>query len=105
MELSVPLFARVGNFARAVVRHAADGFAQVCPEEYEARLAACRSCELLDQRKMVCGHPRCGCFVVVKASWASERCPAGRWALPLSSEKPEAGASGCGCSKPAEPVS
>lgn len=64
-----------GRFVRAVVRHALDGFTNVSPEEYERRLNICRQCEFFD--RMTCR--RCGCFLAVKAHWASESCPEEKW--------------------------
>ena len=63
------------SLVRAVVRHAANGFAWVPADVLGQRLAVCASCEFHDGGR--CG--KCGCFVVPKAKMASESCPAGKW--------------------------
>lgn len=77
------------NFAKAGIQHIANGMVSVADEIYEARLSVCRNCEFCDQQHMVCLKPECGCFLNVKARWASESCPLGRW-----SANPEASSGG-----------
>jgi len=67
------------NFAVAGTRHVANGMQSVSDKVYETRLEECRNCEFCDQQHMVCLKPECGCFVKVKARWASESCPLGKW--------------------------
>ncbi|MEJ7594317.1 MAG: DUF6171 family protein [Planctomycetaceae bacterium] len=67
------------NFAKASVRHVASGMTTVTDEVYEGRLTVCRNCEFCDLQHLVCLRPECGCFLNVKAKWASESCPAGKW--------------------------
>ncbi len=89
---AVPLMARVGNFGKAVVRHALDAFAHVDDKAYQDRLAICAACEHKDEKSWTCNE--CGCNLEVKARWRSERCPLGKWDVPAA---PPAGSGGCGC--------
>jgi len=73
------LLQRGWNFANAGIRHVANGLATVPDDVYETRLTECRRCELCDLQHMVCLQPKCGCFLNVKARWASEACPLGKW--------------------------
>lgn len=73
------LLVKAANYARAEVRHTADLRREVDEETYWARLAVCRKCALLDRERMVCRQPECGCKVEIKARWASEACPIGKW--------------------------
>ena len=68
-----PTIQMAKNFVKAMAKHVADGFKKVTFEQYKARLATCNKCEL--RLKNRCTHPKCGCFVDVKAWWASEDCP------------------------------
>lgn len=66
----------IKNLGKAVVKHAANGFKKVELEVYRERLAVCEAC---DQNKdWKCDQ--CGCYLTVKADWASEHCPLGKWA-------------------------
>lgn len=72
---------RAWTFSQAAVRHLLDGARKVSGETLEERLTACQSCAAFDAPDPD-GSPSCticGCFVDVKASWASERCPLGKW--------------------------
>ena len=73
------LVRRAVNFGKAVVRHAANGMQQVDQATYDARLALCTQCPSCDIARLVCLQPDCGCALSVKARWASERCPVGKW--------------------------
>jgi hypothetical protein len=70
---------RVKNFAKAVVKHAKDGFKKVDVDTYAARLRECASCEL--QKNGICTHEDCGCILTRKAWWASESCPLKKWCI------------------------
>jgi hypothetical protein len=63
-------------FGQAVVQHVAQGMPMATDEQKNARLAICQACE----------HFRdggrchlCGCGLGVKAGWAGESCPIGKW--------------------------
>jgi hypothetical protein len=72
-----PTFKLAQNFTKALVKHAADGFAKVTLEQLKARLEVCNSCGLRIKNR--CSHPDCGCFLDKKAWWASEDCPDKKW--------------------------
>jgi hypothetical protein len=75
---ALPGLARqMANFSKALVKHAADRFGKVDADVKAERLAACEGCELRVGDR--CSHPACGCVLEVKAGWASESCPEGKW--------------------------
>ena len=81
------------RFAKSAVKHVASGGAKVRASVYKQRLQICRDCEHYNNENPQ--HPRCnecGCFLLVKTSWASESCPLQKW---VATEKKK----GCGCSK------
>ncbi len=68
----------VKRFAKAVVKHAANGFKQTDPEVLEIRKAECAKCE--HNNGKTCN--KCGCQIVGwpnKLAWATEKCPVGKW--------------------------
>lgn len=85
------------NLGKAALKHAANLF-QICPDEViEMRKGICGSCDKLNPERR-CSE--CGCYVDVKAKWASEECPLKKWvaiANDQSSESEKSG--GCGCGK------
>lgn len=70
-------FNMAGRFTKAVFNHAKDGFKKVDSEIFQKRLDICKTCELFDKDQTRC--KQCGCFLNVKASWASEKCPVDKW--------------------------
>jgi hypothetical protein len=65
------------NFGNSVINHIADGLKQVPEEEYNKRIDICKTCDKYDAEANKCTH--CGCFLKVKASWNSEKCPLSKW--------------------------
>jgi hypothetical protein len=84
-----PLPTQAWNLVKAEVRHAADGRRTVDAATLAARLSHCNGCEKLRGSDRRCSA--CGCPVDVKATWASESCPLGKW-----SAAPNVGG-GCSC--------
>lgn len=72
------LLKRAANLAGAVVQHLAAGMPEVTEAGFNARMAVCRGCEMLRPGD-VCGHQGCGCFLQIKAHWADQACPLGKW--------------------------
>lgn len=76
---------RMTNLARDTVRHVASGGRTVDDATRAARLAQCEGCiGFFDGQ--VCTHPNCGCGMknsrggfLDALSWATKRCPIGRW--------------------------
>lgn len=69
------------NFANAMARHVASGFARCSKEVIEERLAICQACpHLVDQHCQLCG---CACVaenqLINKLALTSEACPLGKW--------------------------
>lgn len=83
--------ARGVAFARALVKWARAGFPFTGRKSYGDRLRICRNCEH-QTAIWTCG--RCGCFIPLKASFASESCPdnPARWTATSSGV-------GCGCGR------
>ena len=78
------------KFASALIKHIADGGAQVEEKDYDARLDVCAECpERTPDWK--CGV--CKCHLKLKAAWRSEDCPLGKW--PLIKQESEPAAAGC----------
>lgn len=76
VEKQVPSTAKqVGNFAKAALKHAKDGFSNVSFEQYLARLDVCKSCDLRLENRCT----ECGCYVDKKAWWQTEDCPKNKW--------------------------
>lgn len=71
------IFNRAKSFSSSVANHMADGFKQVPEEEYNRRIDICQKCDQYDASSHRCGH--CGCFLKLKASWNSEKCPLNKW--------------------------
>ena len=69
------VFKQVANFAKSTFNHVASGAHKVPDHVYKSRLEICNSCDKLHKSK--CSE--CGCFVSMKASWASEKCPLEKW--------------------------
>lgn len=65
------------NFAKAVVKHVANGLETVSLPTYQNRLNICNKCEMRSENR--CTHEECGCFIDKKAWWASEECPLDKW--------------------------
>lgn len=65
-------FQQLSNLTASVVGHLANGAKHVSPEVLEERKAICTACPHLTAERRCA---KCGCYVDVKASWESERCP------------------------------
>ena len=70
------LLARVGDFTVHLLNHVAAGLPQADAETLARRLALCRECPHLTKAG-VCD--RCGCVMSIKAKWADQKCPLGKW--------------------------
>jgi hypothetical protein len=81
---SLPSWPRMAaNFVGAQLAAAATGWQEVNPEAKAARLVICESCigpggyfRPSDRR---CSHPKCGCYMDIKAGLAAMACPTGKW--------------------------
>jgi len=68
-----PTITMAKNLVKALVKHTQDGLRKVSVEQYTTRIATCNVCPI--RLKNRCTHPKCGCFIDIKAWWASEDCP------------------------------
>lgn len=83
------------NFGAAVARHAQNRFINVATNIKQERLDICKNCEFYNSTNPdnpTCN--KCGCFLKIKTSWASEKCPIGKWA-----DIKTQSSGGCGCNK------
>lgn len=70
------------NFAGALASHVAHGMPTLSDADFEARLAVCETCPNLVPPERVCGGSTgCGCYLDVKARWAEQECPLGKWPI------------------------
>ena len=79
---------KLKNFAKASVKHIAQGMPMASEEEIQRRYAICQTCEFLKAGACT----KCGCPVVrekkfiSKLSWADSACPIGKWGAIVSRE-------------------
>ncbi len=69
--------ARARNFLAASAGHLLAGLPVLTDEEYGLRMDACRSCDAFEAAADSCKV--CGCRLSVKARWAEQDCPLGKW--------------------------
>lgn len=67
------------NLAVAVKEHVTAGMPKARPEVQAERKAICEGCELFRHSDKRCSHPKCGCFMEQKWTWAEQKCPLGKW--------------------------
>lgn len=89
------------NFTSSLFNHSLNLFKNVDSKTKNKRLEICATCEHLKDGG-ACNL--CGCFLQIKTSWASEKCPIDKWKSELSSEnnptdQPIAPSGDCGCNK------
>ena len=73
--MSLSLLDKAYNFVVAVTKYVKEGRKNVDDSTYKARLEACDTCEYRKDHECT----QCGCYVVLKAKWATERCPKNLW--------------------------
>ena len=71
------IFTLANNFGRSAYEHMKDGFKKVTDEGFQKRLDICKTCEYHNANTNQCN--KCGCFLKIKASWNSEKCPIDKW--------------------------
>jgi hypothetical protein len=81
------------NFAKAVAQQDVAGFPSVPEKVFLARLAVCETCDRREPSNETCKE--CGCYLRVKAWWATQDCPLGRWPK-YPENAPEGAPSPCG---------
>jgi len=71
------LIQQAKNLGGSVINHIKEGMKQATPEKQKERLDICYKCPLYAADSGRCTS--CGCFLKVKASWESSKCPKGHW--------------------------
>ena len=75
---TVELFNRLrGSVKRTIETFIEEGRIMASPEVREKRLKICSSCRFMNDTHTRC--KACGCYVELKSSLYSERCPMGYW--------------------------
>lgn len=69
------LLKKAATFGKAIVRHALNMGRNVSDDEHARRLEICKGCEFFKGNNCL----KCGCGVLRKAKWASEKCPIDKW--------------------------
>lgn len=79
------LLTKVGNVSMAITRHVKNRFRNISENKQKKRLEICQKCEYYNESNISCRS--CGCYLLVKTSWASEFCPEGKWESEKSDQK------------------
>lgn len=74
------LLQKAASFARATIRHVADGAKCVSEDEQARRMSICRGCEHFDAERVKCR--KCGCGLSLKTRWRTSTCPLNLWGVP-----------------------
>ena len=70
---------QIASFLELAVNHVLAGLPIAPPEEQSRRLAICQACDQFDPTATRC--KQCGCFLILKASWAEQQCPLQKWEI------------------------
>ena len=90
----------VKGLVNSSYNHLNNRFKNVSNETKSARLEICKTCEFFNPALAQC--QKCGCFLNIKTSWASEKCPLDKWGEEIEIQKQEQQNSvpaDCGCNK------
>ncbi len=85
------LLQKAWNLTAALAKHTINGLKETDDLQYNERLAVCSTCDRKTDN-WVCKE--CGCYITIKAKWASEDCPLHKWA-PISRGKGNESCGGC----------
>ena len=101
------LFNKAKNLTISTINHLSNGLKSVKENVKQERLTICQNCDKFNSENITCNE--CGCFLQIKTSWASEKCPLNKWGIELSIDRqedipksPESRVkikSDCGCNK------
>lgn len=83
---------KIEKFVIAIIKHIKNKLQEVDSNTYQKRILNCFKCESRSKKGWKCTE--CGCSISLKAKWASESCPLGKWELSVISTT----TSPCGCS-------
>jgi len=85
-------FQMTKNAGASMMNHAMNSFQSVPANVKEERISICEGCEHYNSETTRCDE--CGCFINIKADWASEKCPIDKW--DMWTDGPSGGCGGCG---------
>ena len=74
---------RAFTFAKSAISYVRSGMENVSETQYETRLKICEVCPFRKDTQCT----KCGCFIEMKAKWATSTCPDNRWPLTLANQK------------------
>lgn len=103
--IKIPSFRnRIASFFESSYNYISSGLNNVSEETKNSRLEICKSCEFFNPSLVQC--QKCGCFLNIKTSWATEKCPLDKWGTEIDQDSPEkqppqqvSELKDCGCSK------
>ena len=99
---------RILSFNESLNKYINSGQSEVTDQVFFRRMKVCNGCEFYKKTLSRCD--KCGCFLHIKARWATEKCPLNKWDPEVATEQnqettpPQAQNSteklgGCGCGK------
>lgn len=90
----------INNFINSASQYLLNGMPNVSPEAKAKRLEICQSCDKFNPNGFRCNE--CGCFLLIKTGWATEKCPLNKWTEELPQQNnpdPLPHKRDCGCNK------
>ena len=79
------MFEKVKSFNDSVQKFISNDLPEVTDSEFFDRMNICKDCEFYNKLQSKC--IKCGCFLFVKARWATEKCPIDKWGSETKSDK------------------
>jgi len=71
---------RAFSFAKSATEYVRSGMENVSEAQYETRLKICEVCPFRKDTQCT----KCGCYIELKAKWATSTCPDNRWPLTVN---------------------
>lgn len=96
-------FEQILSFTQSFIAYLKSGKQEVPPQLYQQRIITCFKCE---KRTKDWRCSECGCSLELKAKWATEECPLGKWQkieLPIIKNQLSINSS-CGCQSPSTEI-
>lgn len=96
------------SFNESLNEYINSGQADVTDQVFFRRMKICTDCEFYKKTLSRCD--KCGCFLHIKARWATEKCPIDKWSSEIAADQSQEPSSfqiqnsseksgGCGCGK------
>ena len=70
---------KIINLSKSVVSHASNNFKLVTDDILNNRRDICVKCDKFNAANITCAE--CGCYLLIKTEWASEKCPLDKWGI------------------------